>query len=530
MIRENYSRVVTSALQNNVAINSNCGGTFRDNQHLIQSPGYPNHYENNLKCEYTLMAPFVCRNYFHVQFIDFDVEPSRNCSKDYVKVGNEDTLCGQVLGIKKYETEAGVLKIKLVTDGYETRKGFQLLISRLPCINDGDDSSESRTTVFPIYDKESEIGINTVRPASSNIAPSVLPPFTSNRQDIPPPDWNNNGYLPPPPVTSRPIQPVPPIHQNPCFQIPCCPSYNPLFPHYPQNNPFYPIGYHPNHQYPQNHHNFIPNTPPIKKQLPQLSPYPPPGFPLIPQFGVPQQCCRNTFRNRRFYLVSPNFPATNRRPTDCFFVIERANLNICRLRIVFKFFNHGNNFQCFDDFLEVDGRRVCGCKSGLVYTTQWGYEPKIIRYRNSGYQPNGLRGFVLDVIQESCPYRYEIPPFKRIDNTNNPVYITKAQQLGKAMIVHTNSSTISTYYHMADPEDIKVKSQKQEEIGVVDEKTPVVKDVENDLETSGTVAKFYFLNQFNNNNGQLKCNLNPFEWLVLKKSALFIQRPICFRF
>lgn len=137
MIRENYSHVVTSALRHNVAINSDCGGIYKNNQHLIQSPGYPNNYGHNLECEYTLMAPFVCRNHFHVQFIDFDVEPSRNCSKDYVKVGEEDVLCGQVIGIKKYEAEAGVLKIKLVTDGWESRKGFQLLVTRLPCATVG---------------------------------------------------------------------------------------------------------------------------------------------------------------------------------------------------------------------------------------------------------------------------------------------------------------------------------------------------------------------------------------------------------
>lgn len=137
LIRDNYSRVVSSAIRHNVAVNSDCGGVYRNNQHLIQSPGYPNNYDHNLECVYTLMAPFVCRNYFHVQFIDFDVEPSRNCTKDFVSVGEEDVLCGQVIGIKEYETEAGVLKIKLKTDGWESRKGFQLLITRLPCITGG---------------------------------------------------------------------------------------------------------------------------------------------------------------------------------------------------------------------------------------------------------------------------------------------------------------------------------------------------------------------------------------------------------
>lgn len=151
MIRENYSHVVTSALRHNVAISSDCGGVYKNVQHLIQSPNYPNNYGHNLECEYTLMAPFVCRNHFHVQFIDFDVEPSRNCSKDFVQVGQEDILCGQVIGIKKYETEAGVLKIKFVTDGWESRKGFQLLVTRLPCLTSGEKKTKPLKLHFTYF-------------------------------------------------------------------------------------------------------------------------------------------------------------------------------------------------------------------------------------------------------------------------------------------------------------------------------------------------------------------------------------------
>lgn len=442
-----------------------------------------------------------------------------------------------------------------------------------------DDSSEASSTVFPIYEGESEIGINTIpTPTSSNVTPN-----TSNRQDIPPPDWNN-GYLPP--------QPMPPIQPQPCFQTTyrCCPSYNPFYPMVPQNpeyipntpqipplgipnypggnqNPLYPvppIGSFPSYpQYPE----FIPNTPsippgyyppsnprpwsPIEKfnltkqvQQPQISPYPPFGYPLQPNPIIPnpslptpypglQQCCRNYFTNRRFYLVSPNFPVPNRRPTDCLYVIDRASPTACRLRIEFKFYNHGNDYQCFEDFLEIDGQRICGCKSGLVYTSQWGFGPKVIRYRNTGYESTGFRGFVLDVIQESCPYRYEMQqraPLKRIDQNPASSYtISKANQIGQTM-VRTNSSSISTYYHFADPEDSELSQRQQ--IGVVNEKIPVNKEISNDSRPSETeieTAKFFYMNP-GANNGQFRCNLNPIEWLFLKKSALFIQQPICFRY
>uniref|UniRef100_A0A336L0F4 CSON003039 protein n=1 Tax=Culicoides sonorensis TaxID=179676 RepID=A0A336L0F4_CULSO len=583
MIRENYSHVVTSALRHNVAINSDCGGVFKSGQHLIQSPGYPNNYGHNLQCEYTLMAPFVCRNEFHVQFIDFDVEPSRNCTKDYVSVGDEDVLCGQVIGIKKYETENGVLKIKLVTDAWESRKGFQMLVTRLPCLG-SEDSAEASSTVFPIYEPEPEIGINTVQPQTSNEITPVVEINTSNRQDIPPPDWNNNGYLPPQTIPQYPIYPNP----QPCCQ--CCqsqyPEYIPNTPNVPPigypncngQNPLYPvppIGNYPNNNYPQNPPEFIPNTPsippwyypnlspnpnsnprpwsPIEKlnttKQTQIAPYPPFGNipfqpnPLIPnQFPVfpgLQQCCRNYFTNRRFYLVSPGFPGPNRRPTDCLYVIDRASPYSCRLRIEFKFYNHGNDYQCFEDFLEIDGQRICGCKSGLVYTSQWGFGPKVIRYRNTGYESTGFRGFVLDVIQESCPYRYETPPVgviqKRSDtfsNRNPNVRITKANQVG-ATVVRTNSTSVSTFYSFVDPDDEdQVKNGKQQ-IGVVSEKHPVKKEIGKGQnpeiqDDDNEKAKVFFQNP--GQNGNFRCNLSPIEWFILKKQALFIQQPICLRY
>lgn len=427
--------------------------------------------------------------------------------------------------------------------------------------------------MFPIYEGESEIGINTIpTPTFSDVTPvlGVLPPNTSNRQDIPPPDNWNNGYLPPQPMT-----PIQPNFPQPCFQTTyrCCPSYNPLYPEYTPNapqipplgfpnypggnqNPLYPvppIGSYPN--YPQNPE-YIPNTPsippayyppsnsrpwsPFEKfnltkqvQQSQIAPYPPFGYPMQPNPLSPspypglQQCCRNYFTNHRFYLVSPNFPVPNRRPTDCLYVIDRASPTTCRLRIEFKFYNHGNDFQCFEDFLEIDGQRICGCKSGLLYTSQWGFGPKVIRYRNTGYESTGFRGFVLDVVQESCPYRYETP-LKRIDrNPASNTYVTKANQVGQT-VVRTNSSSVSTYYHFVDPEDTD-QSQRQQ-IGVVNDKVLVKKETSNDSQQSEKeTEKFFYMNP-GLNNGQLRCNLNPIEWLLLKKSALFIQQPICFRY
>ena len=65
-----------------------------------------------------------------------------------------------------------------------------------------------------------------------------------------------------------------------------------------------------------------------------------------------------------------------------------------------------DQFGCNNNFLEIDGQRMCGCKTNYVYETQWGLGPKIIRLRTSPGAHRNTQGFVFDIIQEQCPYRY----------------------------------------------------------------------------------------------------------------------------
>lgn len=123
-------------------------------------------------------------------------------------------------------------------------------------------------------------------------------------------------------------------------------------------------------------------------------------------------CCANSYNARRFYLASPGFPYTNRAPTDCLYYVYRANPNICRLRIHFKFFWSGiqQRISCPNGFFEIDGKTICGCRTGLDVVSQfdqfWGNQPKVIRFRNEGLPRSIFSGFVVEVIQDECPTRY----------------------------------------------------------------------------------------------------------------------------
>lgn len=116
--------------------------------------------------------------------------------------------------------------------------------------------------------------------------------------------------------------------------------------------------------------------------------------------------------NANFFLTSPGFPRNPNGYSDCFFVVPRTNVQTCRLRINFRFFNlpDPDERTCQYHFLVIDNKRICGCKTGLVYLTQMDSRPKIIRYVNKltagiiGQQRSV--GFLLEVQREACPYRY----------------------------------------------------------------------------------------------------------------------------
>lgn len=127
-------------------------------------------------------------------------------------------------------------------------------------------------------------------------------------------------------------------------------------------------------------------------------------------------------------LTSPGFPRNPIGAQDCFFVI-RPSVRSCRLRIHFHFFNlpDPDERSCLQHFLLIDNRRICGCRTGLVYLTQLDTHPKIIRYVNRGqFDSNNSIGFLLEVQEEGCPYRYQstksFPELREVEPVTSGFY------------------------------------------------------------------------------------------------------------
>lgn len=364
----NVKLLKTIANHNELQIDS-CGGSYRARQVVIASPRYPNHYPKNVNCDYTFYSPFVCTTEFHVQFLDFVLEPSLNCSKDRVIIGSDEVLCGQVIGIMKYKVKSGVLRINFITDATIENKGFKLLVTRLPCT----DSDLPTETIYGEYSTTTNVPI----PSTNVIAGSSTKLESQNHLGY-------EDFLPDVEVKSN-SRPNTNILRNNGFDIP------------PSSIP---------EEYP------ITPKPPCTDSTPSnniwtnIESYPSPFVPIRPIHPSLPSCCANIFNQRRFFLISPRFPNPAAYFEDCLYFVERAQSNICRLRIEFKYFLLGDRQynQCVNSFIEIDGRRFCGCRSGFVYHTPIGYSPKVIRFSNWPIN-RGTQGFILDIVQEECPYR-----------------------------------------------------------------------------------------------------------------------------
>lgn len=338
-----------------------CGGTFRNLQNLIESPKFISPRPIcNLRCEYQIVSPYICENEFHVQFLDFAIDSSPSCENDRVIINYSEVMCGKIIGVKKFRTNSGVLNITFSSRFWDLRqgKGFRLLVTRLPCV---DDANENQTEIESLEPNAPADVDDEHRCFHVNSSYAVSNPSYGQGHPIygVPAIYNRTS------VAERQDVPVLPLPQ----------------PQPPFNGPDQPV---------------VPIFPPIPPILP-------------PQF-LPQ-CCRNSYNQQRFLMLSQGFPARAVRNNDCIFVIQRSSPNVCRLRIVFKYFllddPQAGQFGCVNNFIEIDGQRMCGCKTNFVYETQWGFEPKVIRMRTVPGSYANAQGFVFDVVQEPCPFKIQ---------------------------------------------------------------------------------------------------------------------------
>ncbi|XP_017006297.2 uncharacterized protein [Drosophila takahashii] len=473
-----------------------CGlhGVYRQRQSLVDSPNYPDNYPVNTCWDYVIRSPYRCPTKFHIQFLDFKLELSENCSRDYLAIGlnndgdDMDVLCGQVLGIKKYHTPDGVLRLRFLSDDspWTTNGGFRLLITRLAC--------EREDLVARGLDgDEDEVAVDgdTVQ-VSAKSPPKKLHHHHHQQQQQQTPQQqqqqeptfnftqpNRLGFnfgLPPALGYPAGFYP-PPAGLAPQHSPPCAPQQQQqqLLQQQQEQQRFLQQQFlQQQHlmqqqqlQLPQQQQQILQQQQlqqqilqqqQLQQQQLQLPQQQQQELPLISdqyqttsfqphavtlkdydsqtlqQFGGQLDlCCASSFNQNHFYLSSPGFPRTvlnyllPNQQRDCVFYIEKSSPNVCRLRIQFKFFDFGQNsggfgggvsgggfngggfnqgggfggqHNCNGDFLEVDGQRYCGCRSGYIHKSHWDQGRKALRMRIGQSSSTTSNGFLLEIFQD----------------------------------------------------------------------------------------------------------------------------------
>ncbi|XP_076270738.1 cubilin [Rhynchophorus ferrugineus] len=201
----------------------------------------------------------------------------------------------------------------------------------------------------------------------------------------------------------------------------------------------------------------------------------------LPPF--PGKCCQNNvFSSKHFFLTSPGFPYSTNRLRDCLYIVQKANSNVCRLRVNIHFFSLGypDKNSCFQNFLLIDGKYICGCNRNTKLVTNFkDQERKVIRFRSAGIYSNDLTGFVVELVQDECPKRYtpnlqnvhRSNEFKYFQDQNNRISWPYNDNINQLKLVNEKvMMNRNTYQHIYffEPDDSEENVEKKEETDSID--------------------------------------------------------------
>ncbi|XP_064459056.1 cubilin-like [Ornithodoros turicata] len=379
-----------------------CDKIYTNRLFDIRSLDYPHGYPNNLDCKFIIFqaTPDVCK--LELTFIDFDVEKEDDCDGDFLELDG-DRVCGTLPpDSKRYIqfTESQVV-VRFHTDSVSNRPGFHIKVRQLECgkstpstnlgkapsldspcsyeFNEGSGVFYSQGFPGPYPNKmfctykvianpgyckvelsfiqfnlessgnrpDGQCGqdfmeINGVRYCNRQLEgqirilhfkgspPKVTMHFITNDQDA------GKGFL------------------GFYKQLECGPPSHPPSFHGPSGHG--PGGHSPGGH---GHHHFSPPG----GHLAPVGPVSPIGHGGH-QSNSRQPNCDRLYALPDFQLESPGYPGEYRSGLDCRFFIRRLSERICSLQITFVNFDVEDSPNCYNDYLEIGGEKICGCVPG----------------------------------------------------------------------------------------------------------------------------------------------------------------------
>ncbi|KAK3727482.1 hypothetical protein QZH41_006422 [Actinostola sp. cb2023] len=125
-VDDNGSGISTllQALANYKSTNCNTDSPIKSNEETISSPSYPSEYPNGVNCSWVKKSEHPQM----LEFVDFDLEESSNCTSDYVEVttgATKERYCGSTKP-QSISTSEKTVRVRFVSDAYVTKKGFKI--------------------------------------------------------------------------------------------------------------------------------------------------------------------------------------------------------------------------------------------------------------------------------------------------------------------------------------------------------------------------------------------------------------------
>jgi len=110
-----------------------CGEDLSGSYGVLQSPNYPQNYDNHHRCEWTITVPEDEVDNFEISFISFSIEPHNNCQYDFIALYDGPSRESPLLGIfcgsnhpENLRPTSSVVTVYFFSDASETFMGFLL--------------------------------------------------------------------------------------------------------------------------------------------------------------------------------------------------------------------------------------------------------------------------------------------------------------------------------------------------------------------------------------------------------------------
>lgn len=73
-----------------------------------------------------------------------------------------------------------------------------------------------------------------------------------------------------------------------------------------------------------------------------------------------QPSCDRLYALAEFSIESPGHPSPYLGGLECNYFVRRLSTEICSLAVTFQIFDLAESPNCFFDYLEIDGEKICG--------------------------------------------------------------------------------------------------------------------------------------------------------------------------